>query len=116
MNRFTAQFYVPIGERAPGGNNHTRWHGPENDRYSELVAQIGSLPLGDPQIIPLVREAYALLYDAMPFIPITQAKKLVPFDYTYWTGWPSAENNFNHPATWWQSTHQIIHRLKPAGN
>ena len=51
----------------------------------------------------------------MPFIPITQARKIVPFDTTYWVGWPTAENNFNHPATWWNSTHQIIHNLEPAG-
>lgn len=114
MNRFTNQFYAPIGERAIGGNNHTRWQGAENDRYSEIVAEIGSLPLGDEAIVPMVQEAYAILHDAMPFIPITQAKKLVPFDYTYWTGWPSAENNYNHPATWWQSTHQIIHNLEAA--
>jgi len=114
MDRFTAQFYAPIGERAIGGNNHTRWSGEDNDRYSEIVAEIGSYPLGDERILPLVREAYAILYDAMPFIPITQAKKLIPFDYTYWTGWPSAENNYNHPATWWQSTHQIIHNLESA--
>lgn len=114
LNRYTAQFAVPVGERSPGGNNHVRWSGPDNDRFSELVAEMGSLPLGDPQILPLVREAYALYYDAMPFIPITQAKKLIPFDYTYWTGWPSAENNYNHPATWWMSTHQIIHNLRAA--
>ncbi len=112
LNRYSSRFFAPVGERAPGGNNHVRWSGPDNDRYSELVAQIGSLPLGDPQILPLVREAYALYYDAMPFIPIAQAKKLIPFDNTYWTGWPTAENNYNHPATWWMSTHQIIHNLR----
>lgn len=114
MNRFTSQFYRPIGERSPSSNNHTRWSGADNDRYSEIVAELGSYPLGDERILPLVQEAYALMYDAMPFIPITQAKKLVPFDYTYWTGWPNAENNYNHPATWWQSTHQIIHNLESA--
>ena len=114
MDRFTSQFYRPVGERSPSSYNHTRWSGEDNERYSEIVAELGSYPLGDERILPLVREAYAILYDAMPFIPITQAKKLVPFDYTYWTGWPSAENNYNHPATWWQSTHQIIHNLESA--
>lgn len=112
LNRSTAQFYAPIGERSPGNNNHVRWNGDDNDTFSELVAELGSYPLGDERILPLAREAYALYYDAMPFIPITQAKKLIPFDFTYWTGWPTAENNYNHPATWWQSTHQIIHNLE----
>ena len=112
LNEYSNQFYRPIGEQA--SKNEYRWSGEDNDRYSELVAQIGSLPLGDPSITDLAVEAYTLLHDARPAIAITQAKKLIPFDYTYWTGWPSAENNYNHPATWWQSTHQIIHNLESA--
>jgi peptide/nickel transport system substrate-binding protein len=114
MNRFTGQFARPVGERVIGGNNHVRWTGPDNDAYSAIVEKIGVLPLGDPQIVPMVVEAYKYLYDAMPFIPVTQARKLVPFDTTYWTGWPTQVNNYNHPATWWMSTHQIIHNLEPA--
>lgn len=114
MQRYTNEWYVPIGEMAPGTNNFVRWSGAGNDRYSELVTEIGSLPLGDERIIPLFTEAYEIWYNELPFIPITQAKKLIPFNTTYWTGWPTAENNFNHPATWWQSTHQIIHELTKA--
>jgi peptide/nickel transport system substrate-binding protein len=116
MNRFTAQFVKPVGERSPGTNNHVRWSGPKNDAYSAIVEEIGVLPLGDPQIVDMVVEAYRNLYEDMPFIPITQARKLVPFDTTYWTGWPTQENNYNHPATWWFSTHQIIHNLEPAAS
>ena len=111
MNRYNESFYAPIGERAPGNNNFVRWTGEGNARYSELVNQIGVLPIGDEAILPLFMEAMEIWHAELPFIPITQAKKLVPFNTTYWTGWPTAENNFNHPATWWQSTHQIIHEL-----
>ncbi len=116
MNRFTSQFVRPIGESSPGSNNHVRWSGEGTDAYSAIVEKIGVLPLGDPQIEAMVVEAYKYLYDDMPFIPITQARKLVPFDTTYWTGWPTQENNYNHPATWWMSTHQIIHMLEPAAS
>lgn len=116
LNRYSNRFFVPVGEAAPGNNNHVRWSGPNNDAYSAIVEEIGVLPLGDPQILDMVVEAYGYLYEDMPFIPITQARKLIPFNTTYWTGWPTAENNFNHPATWWMSTHQIIHNLEPTGN
>ena len=116
MNRYTNAFYKPVGEAVNGGNNHVRWSGEANDAYSAIVEEIGVLPLGDPAITDKVVEAYRYLYDEMPFIPITQARKLVPFDTTYWTGWPTAENNYNHPATWWMSTHQIIHNLEPAAS
>jgi peptide/nickel transport system substrate-binding protein len=116
MNRFTSQFVVPVGQRSPGSNNYVRWDTDGTKAYSDIVAKMGVLPLGDPQIVDMVVEAYKYINDETPFIPLVQASKLVPFDTTYWTGWPTAENNYNHPATWWNSTHQIILNLKKAGN
>jgi peptide/nickel transport system substrate-binding protein len=113
MNSMSLNRYAPLGERAPG--NQQRWNTEGAAAYTAIVDQIGSLPLGDPQIVDLVVEAYRYVYDETPVIPLEQAIKLVPFDTTYWTGWPTAENNYNHPATWWQSTHQIIENLHKAG-
>ena len=117
MNRFTNHFVVPIGQRSPGNNNYVRWDTEGTAAYTAIVDEIGQLPLGDPQIVDMVVEAYKYIHEETPFIPLVQASKLVPFDTTYWTGWPTAENNYNHPATWWNSTHQIILNLtKNTGN
>lgn len=116
LQRYTNEWWVPVGERSPGGNNHVRWAGEANDAYSEIVKEIGSLPLGSPEIIDMVVEAYGYYYAELPFIPLNQATKLVPFNSTYWEGWPTAENNFNHPATWWQSTHQVFQEITKAGS
>lgn len=116
MNHATTHFYAPLGERSPGNNNNYRWNTENAAAYTEIVDQIGVLPLGDPAIVDMVVEAYGYYYEDLPFIPLVQASKLVPFDTTYWTGWPTQENNYNHPATWWNSTHQIIHNLTKAGS
>jgi len=55
-----------------------------------------------------------ILLDEMPVIYITQARKIIPFSDKYWTGWPSAKNNWIHPPTWWQHTHLIIQKLEKA--
>lgn len=115
MNRFTTHFYVPVGQRSPGAHNWVRWNTEGTAAYTAIVDEIGKLPLGDPAIVDMVVEAYRYIYDEMPFTPLVQASKLVPFDTTYWVGWPTADNNYNHPATWWNSTHQIIHNLEKAG-
>lgn len=115
MNHFSTEFLAPLGERPPGGNNKVRWDTEGAQAYSDIVAEIGTLPLGDPAIVDMVVEAYQYFYDEVPVLPLVQASKLVPFDTTYWTGWPTSENNFNHPASWWQSTHQMIHNLTKAG-
>ncbi|MCS6835281.1 MAG: ABC transporter substrate-binding protein [Anaerolineae bacterium] len=114
MNRYTAQFITPIGQNAPGNNNTGRWNTEATAAYSEIVAQIGALPLGDPRVPDLVAEAYSYIHAETPFIPLVQASKLLVFNTTYWTGWPTAENSYNHPAFWWNSAHQIIHNLTRA--
>jgi peptide/nickel transport system substrate-binding protein len=114
MNSMSTNRFSAIGERASG--NQQRWNTPGTEAYTAIVDEIGSMPLGDPAIIDMVVEAYRYVWDETPVIPLLQAIKLVPFDTTYWTGWPTAENNYNHPATWWNSTHQIIHNLTKAGS
>ena len=109
MDTFNARWLTPLGERAP--SNEWRW---ESQRYSELVDEIGTLPLGDPRIDALFVEAMELWLTDLPVIPVTQARKLIPFDTTYWTNWPTFENNYLHATTWWQSTHKIIHSLERA--
>ena len=114
LNRFTDKYMRPIGTPSPGENNYVRWDTAKSKQFSEIVDKMGAMPLNAPGMVDMVVDAYKLWYEELPFIPITQARKLIPFDTTYWTGWPTATNNYNHPATWWQSTHQIIHNLKPA--
>ena len=75
---------------------------------------MGVLPLGDPKLDDLFVQAMDIWMAELPVIPITQAKKIIPFDNTYWTGWPTADDPYIHPPTWWQHTHAIIHNLKPA--
>jgi peptide/nickel transport system substrate-binding protein len=109
LDTLNASYVVPVGERA--SKNAWRW---ENKEFSALVDQIGELPLGDPTIDDLFVQAAEIYIDELPVIPVTQAKKIIPFNETYWTNWPSADNPYIHPPTWWQSTHVIIHNLEPA--
>ena len=112
MNRYTQQFLRPVGERSPSLNNYVRWSGANAKEYSRIVDEIGVIPLGDPKIESMVAEAMQFFISDQVVIPITQARKLIPFVTTYWEGWPTAENNYHHPPTWWMSTHQIIQRLE----
>jgi peptide/nickel transport system substrate-binding protein len=114
MGRYTTDDVVPVGERSPGFNNTARWDGEAAQAYTEIMADIESRPLGDPEIPALVAEAYQYLDQEVPFIPLVQAAKLIPFNTTYWTGWPTNEDYYNHPFFWWNHTHQIIHNLEKA--
>lgn len=112
LDRANVMWTRPQGERADG--NFMRWSGEAADAYGAIVDEIGSLPLGDPKIQSLFDEAMKIYIDELPIIPVTQAKKIIPFDTTYWVGWPTFDEQYIHPPTWWQHTHVIIHNLKPA--
>ena len=113
MDNFNTRWLVPVGERTGGEQNAWRWSGDAADAYSAIVDEIGVLPLGDPAIDDLFVEAMRIWFEELPAIPITQAKKIIPFDTTYWTGWPTYyDNQYIHPPTWWQHTHKIIHNLE----
>jgi peptide/nickel transport system substrate-binding protein len=111
MGRYTVADVVPVGERSPGFNNTARWDGEAAQAYSAIVNEMETLPLDDPRIPQMVAEAYRYLDAEMPFIPLVQAYKLMPFSTTYWEGWPSSDNYYNHPFFHWNSAHQIIHNL-----
>ncbi|MGR3501244.1 ABC transporter substrate-binding protein [Pseudaestuariivita sp.] len=114
MRRYTNESVVPVGERSPGFNNTARWDSEAAAAYTETVNAMAGLAGDDPSLPGLVADAYQHLDAEMPFIPLVQAAKLLPFNTTYWTGWPTAENAYNHPAHWWGHTHQIIHNLTKA--
>ena len=114
MDNANVRWLVPVGERAQD-KNEMRWSGEAAEQYGAIVDEIGQLPLGDPRVAELFVEAEAIFFNELPVIPITQAKKIIPFDSTYWTGWPTYEDDYIHPPTWWQHTHAIIHNLEPTG-
>ena len=110
MDSLNQKWVVPIGTRA--SRNPWRW---SNAEYSAIVDKMGTLPLGDPQIQPLFLQAADIYLSELPTIPITQAKKLIPFDTTHWTGWPTHDNNYIHATTWWQMTPVILQNLHSTG-
>ncbi|MBV7339714.1 ABC transporter substrate-binding protein [Chloroflexi bacterium TSY] len=112
MNNFNTSWLVPVGERAT--QNRWRWSGDAADAYSAIIDEMALLPPGDPKIDDLFLEAMEIWMAELPIIPISQARKIIPFSTTYWTNWPSASNPVVQPPTWWDSTHLIIHNLKPA--
>ena len=114
MSRYTTDSVVPLGEAAPGFNNTGRWDSEAAASYTAIVEEMGTKGLDDPSVPDMVAEAYAYLDAEMPFVPLVQAAKLLPLNTTYWSGWPTLDNYYNHPFFWWNSAHQIVHSLEKA--
>ncbi len=73
----------------------------------------------DP-VDPGIDEVHALYPGTAIFladVPVTGLQNQVrvnPFNTTYWTNWPTAENNYVNPQSWWNTTALIIHNIEPA--
>jgi len=53
-------------------------------------------------------EALEIWLKDLPVIPLVQARLLTPFNETYWTNWPTADNNYIHPGHWWVTGNMML--------
>jgi peptide/nickel transport system substrate-binding protein len=115
MNRYNKSWVNPIGtpgtEYVDNTNNAQRW---VNDEYSALMDQMGTLPLGDPRVMDLYQQALAIWADELPDIPLVQTPALMLFNTTYWTNWPTADNNYIQPPSHWEHFLRVLTEIQPA--
>jgi peptide/nickel transport system substrate-binding protein len=106
LELYHSKYFVPLGEPAAWfERNSFRYNNPE---YDAIVDEMAKLPPDDEQNIALFRQGVEILFRDMPTIPMVQAPALVPFSTTYWTGWPSAENPWNMPVSWWATFNLVV--------
>jgi len=115
MNRYNKSWVQPVGtpgtEYVDNTNNAVRW---VNDKYSALMDQMGSLPLGDPKVMDLYKQAVAIFADELPDIPLVQTPSYILFNTTYWTNWPTVDNAYIQPPSHWEHFLRVLVELKPA--
>ena len=110
LANFHSDLVMPVGETA--SRNFGRW---DNAEYSALVDQLGQMAASDEGYFDLARDAMALFLADVPAIGLQQQLRVNPFNTTYWVGWPTAENNYVNPQSWWSTAALIIHNIEPAG-
>jgi len=115
MNRYNKSWVNPIGtagtEYVDNTNNAGRW---VNDDYSALMDQMGSLPIGDPRVMDLYKQALVIWSDELPDIPLVQTPSYLLFNTTYWTGWPTSDNPYVQPPNHWEHFLKQLVTIKPA--
>jgi peptide/nickel transport system substrate-binding protein len=115
LDAWSMRHAKPEGEPVDGFySNSSRWSGENADKYSELVAEIGTLAPGDPKIDELFLEAMDYWYEDLPSVPLIQSPIIWAFNDTFWTNWPTADNAYIQPDMTWNSAHVILHNLEAA--
>jgi peptide/nickel transport system substrate-binding protein len=107
LDLFNDKNYVPLGENAPWyERNSFRYN---NAEFSDIVDQMMATPPDDHDtLIPLFHDAMAIWLPDLPVIPLVQAPALVPFNSTYWQGWPTAADPWNMPVSWWANFNLVL--------
>jgi peptide/nickel transport system substrate-binding protein len=107
LELYHSKFYVPLGQPAPWyERNSFRYKNPD---YDKIVDEMQKTPPDNlDQNVKLFRQAVEILFKDMPTIPMVQAPALVPFSTTHWKGWPSADNPWNMPVSWWATFNLVV--------
>jgi peptide/nickel transport system substrate-binding protein len=126
LELFHSKNFVPLGQPAPWfERNSFRYSNPELDGIVDQMLQTS--PSEIDTMKPLYHDALAIWLRDLPVIPLTQAPALVPFNTTYWQGWPTADNAWNMPVSWWATFTLVltgypnasggwVPGIKPTGN
>jgi len=107
LELFHSKYYVPLGEAAPWfERNSFRYR---NEEFDAILDEMAETP---PTEVDAIKDqfhrAMEIWLDELPVIPGVQAPALVPFNTTYWEGWPSADNPWNMPVSWWATFNLVI--------
>jgi peptide/nickel transport system substrate-binding protein len=107
LELFHSKYYVPLGQPAPWYERNSFRY--KNPAFDAIVDEMASTPPSEVEKIKdQYKRAMAIWFDDLPVIPVVQAPALVPFNTTYWKGWPSAENPWNMPVSWWATFNLVI--------
>jgi peptide/nickel transport system substrate-binding protein len=107
LELFHSKYYVPLGQSAPWYERNSFRY--KNPAFDAIVDQMAVTPPTEvDKIKSQFHDAMAIWFDDLPVLPLVQAPALVPFSSKYWTGWPSADNPWNMPVSWWATFNLVI--------
>jgi peptide/nickel transport system substrate-binding protein len=107
LELFHSKNFVPLGQPAPWfERNSFRYSNPELDGIVDKMLQ--TAPTDVTTMKGLYHDGLAIWLRDLPVVPLTQAPALVPFNSTYWQGWPSADNAWNMPVSWWATFNLVL--------
>jgi ABC-type transport system substrate-binding protein len=109
LESFHSDYIKPLGEVQPP-RNLQRW---EDERLDAIIEANRTVAFDSPQVKELGVDFLKLAVEEMPMIPLMAYNKFAPFDTTYWTGYPSAENPYAASGPNWSNLRYMIVALKP---
>ena len=97
----------------PAGIDFARYNDPA---YDQLVDAMAVLSADDPQFQSLAAQAIEIYWRDVINVPVVQWLQRIPYNQTYWTNWPTADNPAMgiNGAIWSLTAPLLVAGLKPA--
>ncbi|GIK29959.1 MAG: ABC transporter substrate-binding protein [Chloroflexi bacterium] len=113
LEHYHSKYSAAEGEPTNNLRAYTRYANPELDALLDTMETMVPSP-NDPAYMDLVSQALAIYLRDLPDITLAEELQVIPFNTTYWTGWPSAADPYSHGFPPWDGFARVIHRLQPA--
>lgn len=110
---FHSRNYFPIGKRANRGGDAGGARFKAAD-YDAIVEKLDVANPEDPAARPLFDQGLDTYLKYLPAMPIIQTIYPMMFNTAVWKGWPTPENPYTVPASWWSHFMFAICNLEPA--
>ncbi len=68
-----------------------------------------------PQIVEMQKEVLKMMIQDMAVINLASIPTTIPENWAYWKNWPTADNYYATPLTWWSSFKFVLMKLEPTG-
>ena len=110
LDLFNGKYSASVGTSA-GNNRFSRYSNPEYDKIVDAMAPLGA---DDPKFTELATQAMEIYWRDTINIPVIQWLHRIPYNQTYWTNWPTADNlSFGGNGAFWAHTGmQVVTNLK----
>ena len=112
LELYHSRYSAQIGTSA-GNNRFSRYSNPEYDAILDEMAPLGA---DDPRFQELAAEALGVYWREQIDVPIIQWLHRIPYNQTYWTNWPTADNpSLGMNGAFWAHTGMlVVTTLQPA--
>lgn len=105
---FQSKNTAPVGERATAGN----WIRLEDAELDAAVEKLQAISPDSAEAKAAYSDALRAWMRLMPAIPVVQTVYVMPWNETYWTNWPTEDNMYTVPFTWWALWYPVTFQVE----
>ncbi len=111
LQMYHSRYFAPVGEPT---QYYSRYQNPEYDAIIDQMAALQPSP-DDPAYMDLYLAAIEIYLRDLIDAPVQQWLHRIPMNTTYWTNWPTQNNNYVNGAFWHETVGLIFNNLKAVG-